>query len=305
MKKSSIFQFILLVIFFVSTHTLFSQITDTGDKVGIGVPVPKEKLSLPLNAELGFAYSSGQPSQVRIKGGSTGMLLTSAYTTTQTAQSFAFFTMNSTPSEIQRLTLLNNGKMGFNTIFAPQERITLPWEEEIGFSHASGANSQIRIKGGATGMRFTSATTVTQTSKAFAFYAMNSSGAEAERITILNNGNTGIGTTLANNPNDYKLAVNGKIGAKEVQVENTSSTWADYVFESDYKLMPLKLVEDFVNTNKHLPEIPSAEEVKINGHKLGEMDVLLLKKIEELTLYIIEQDKKIERLEKAFTDGSK
>jgi hypothetical protein len=116
-------------------------------------------------------------------------------------------------------------------------------------------------------------------------------------INIGEDQNVGIGTTLATNPNYYKLAVNGKIGAKEVQVENTSTTWADYVFEPDYKLMPLKFVQDFVKANKHLPEIPSAEDVKINGHKLGEMDVLLLKKVEELTLYLIEQNAKIEQLQ--------
>jgi hypothetical protein len=139
-----------------------------------------------------------------------------------------------------------------------------------------------------------------QTDKDFTIRT-NPGGVWADKFVLTNAGNLGIGTTISGitaNPNGYKLAVNGKIGAKEVQVENTSSTWADYVFESDYKLMPLRLVEDFVNTNKHLPEIPSAEEVKINGHKLGEMDVLLLKKIEELTLYIIAQEKKIESQDK-------
>jgi hypothetical protein len=122
------------------------------------------------------------------------------------------------------------------------------------------------------------------------------------RLTINENGNAifkdivAIGTPFTTNPNNYKLAVNGKIGAKEVQVENTSSTWADYVFEPDYKLLSLQEVESFVKANKHLPEIPSAEEVKINGHKLGEMDVLLLKKVEELTLYMIAMKKEIESL---------
>lgn len=113
-------------------------------------------------------------------------------------------------------------------------------------------------------------------------------GGLAERMRITTDGNVGIGTRLTNNPNNYKLAVNGIIGAKEVQVENTSSTWADYVFEPTYKLMSLQELQLYISINKHLPEIPSAEEVKTNGHKLGEMDVLLLKKVEELTLYIIE-----------------
>ena len=105
-------------------------------------------------------------------------------------------------------------------------------------------------------------------------------------------GTVGIGTSLVNNPNGYTLAVYGKIGANEVMVENTSTTWADYVFKPNYRLRKLKEVENFITENQHLPEIPSAEEVRTNGHKLGEMDVLLLKKIEELTLYVIELEKK-------------
>jgi hypothetical protein len=105
-------------------------------------------------------------------------------------------------------------------------------------------------------------------------------------------GNVGIGTT---NPATFKLAVEGKIGAREVVV--TNAAWADYVFDATYNLRPLSEVESFIKINKHLPEIPSAEEVKTNGHKLGEMDVLLLKKVEELTLYLIEQEKRIKELE--------
>jgi hypothetical protein len=106
----------------------------------------------------------------------------------------------------------------------------------------------------------------------------------------------GIGTTIAaiaaNAPN-YKLAVAGTIGAKEVVVEVVSGMWPDYVFEKDYPLAPLDSVAAFVKANKHLPEVPSATEVENNGVQLGEMNMLLLKKIEELTLYVIDQNKKI------------
>ncbi|HEY5745718.1 MAG TPA: hypothetical protein VIU12_06565 [Chryseolinea sp.] len=121
----------------------------------------------------------------------------------------------------------------------------------------------------------------------------------ATRMIILPQGNVGIGTTvtgLTSNPNGYLLAVNGKIGAKEVLVENTSSTWADYVFKPDYKLMNLSDVELYILNNRHLPEIPSDEEIKVKGHNLGEMDVLLLKKVEELTLYMIQLKKEVDLL---------
>ncbi len=111
-------------------------------------------------------------------------------------------------------------------------------------------------------------------------------------------GAVGIGTPLTNNPNGYTLAVNGKIGAKDVQVETSSTTWPDYVFAQDYRLPSLAEVEKFIQENKHLENVPSASEIEKNGHSLGEMDKILLKKVEELTMYIIQQQKEIEELKK-------
>jgi len=112
--------------------------------------------------------------------------------------------------------------------------------------------------------------------------------------------NVGIGTT---NP-DQKLTVKGKIHAEEVIIDLNVPV-ADYVFAENYPLMPLHKVEQFVKINNHLPEIPSATEVKEKGLSLGEMQNKLLQKIEELTLYVIEQQKinekqgvRIEELEK-------
>lgn len=110
------------------------------------------------------------------------------------------------------------------------------------------------------------------------------------------NGNVGIGTT---NP-DEKLTVNGTIHAKEVKV--TATIPADYVFQkyytgksdlkSDYIMPTLVEIEKFTKKNNHLPNVPSAKEMQQNGVSLGEMSNLLLQKIEELTLYAIEQEKK-------------
>ena len=113
----------------------------------------------------------------------------------------------------------------------------------------------------------------------------------ATRFLIDANGNVGIGTIT---PGAYRLAVNGKIRAKEVKVE---TGWSDFVFEDDYDLPTLAEVEQFIKVNKHLPEIPSAQEVAENGVNLGEMEAKLLQKIEELTLYIIQQEKRIKQLE--------
>ncbi|MFQ6601775.1 hypothetical protein [Flavobacterium sp. C3NV] len=106
--------------------------------------------------------------------------------------------------------------------------------------------------------------------------------------------NVGIGTTIP----DEKLTVKGKIHTQEVRVDMAGPLVPDYVFANDYKLKSLQEVEDFIKENKHLPEIPSAKEIEKNGLMLAEMNMSLLKKMEEMTLYMIEQNKKIENLER-------
>lgn len=101
---------------------------------------------------------------------------------------------------------------------------------------------------------------------------------------IYYDGNVGIGVE---DTSGYKLAVNGNIHAKEVKVDMIG--WPDYVFENNYKLPTLEEVQDHINTKGHLINVPSATEVEQNGLELGEMNKRLTEKIEELTLYILEQ----------------
>ncbi|WP_443946635.1 hypothetical protein ACJVDH_05900 [Pedobacter sp. AW1-32] len=100
-------------------------------------------------------------------------------------------------------------------------------------------------------------------------------------------GNVGIGTTSLTE----KLNVEGKIRAREVRVE--SANWPDYVFKPEYALLSLADIEKQIKQNGHLPEMPSAAEVETNGIALGEINKLLLKKIEELTLHLILKDKQL------------
>jgi hypothetical protein len=116
-------------------------------------------------------------------------------------------------------------------------------------------------------------------------------------VSSIFTGNVGIGA----NPGSFKLAVEGKIAARGVKVTNIS--FADYVFDSTYQLRPLFSVEKFINQYKHLPGIPSAKEVeKEGGFEVGEMNVKLLEKIEELTLYVIELKKENEQMKKAIKE---
>jgi len=114
-----------------------------------------------------------------------------------------------------------------------------------------------------------------------------------DAIFVQHDGKVGIGTLAP----DVALTVNGDIKAERIDIIADVPS-SDHIFRSDYKLMNLHELDAFIKTNKHLPEVPSAEEFKENGYSVGEMDDLLLRKIEELTLYIITLEKRIKELEK-------
>lgn len=111
------------------------------------------------------------------------------------------------------------------------------------------------------------------------------------RLRITSDGNVGIGTLT---PGDFKLAVEGKIGAREIVVQTGS--WADYVFSEEYRLPSLAEVEKHIRDKGHLPGIPTEQQVQENGVAVGEMQVKLLQKVEELTLYVIELQKQNDAL---------
>ncbi len=118
------------------------------------------------------------------------------------------------------------------------------------------------------------------------------SGNPIPRLIINSTGNVGIGTT---NPGTYKLAVEGVLGARALKI--TLASWADFVFNDDYKLKSLSEVENFIKKHKHLPEVPTAVEIEKNGLDVAEIQAKQMQKIEELTLYLIELNKKVEKLE--------
>ena len=112
-------------------------------------------------------------------------------------------------------------------------------------------------------------------------------------MVINPDGNIGIGT---NETYGYKLAVNGAIITEEVTVK-VRENWPDYVFNKNYKLLSINQLDRYIKDHGHLPEIPTIYDIKKEGLKVGEMQRLLLQKVEELTLYIIQQESRISSLE--------
>jgi hypothetical protein len=164
------------------------------------------------------------------------------------------------------------------------------WERVLevkGISHAKSVVSSSDIQTGiwshVLGYYGAPAGGITGTSSDHPFSIMTN---KSTKMTIASNGDVGIGTIT---PKE-KLSVNGKIRAHEIKVE--TANWPDYVFAKDYQLPSLDDTEKYIKEKGHLSGIPSAEEVKNNGIDLGDMNAKLLKKIEELTLHLIEMEKR-------------
>jgi len=121
---------------------------------------------------------------------------------------------------------------------------------------------------------------------------------DTDTHVMLSNGNVGIGTLKP----QERLSVKGKILAQEIKVTTAASDWPDYVFEETYQLPSLKETEAFIKENKHLPGVPKAKEIEEDGLSLGEMNRILMQKVEELTLHLINKDKEISQLKETNTD---
>ncbi|MFI5161968.1 MAG: hypothetical protein ACHQHN_11860 [Sphingobacteriales bacterium] len=132
-------------------------------------------------------------------------------------------------------------------------------------------------------------------------FVTGNSGGGSVAMTIgggTQKGNIGIGTT---NPQGYKLAVNGNVIATSITVK-LYANWPDYVFKKDYQLPKLSDIKTYINQNHHLPEMPTEQQIANNGLNLGDMNKLLVKKVEELTLYLIEKDEKEKAQQKIIAD---
>jgi len=125
------------------------------------------------------------------------------------------------------------------------------------------------------------------------FTIRNNQNGWQDRFILTYAGDVGIGTSTP----DAKLAVKGQVHAQEVKVDLNVGIVPDYVFDKSYNLLSLDQIKSYIEVNSHLPEIASAKDMEANGLNLGEMNMLLLKKVEELTLYLLQQKEQIDLLE--------
>ncbi len=276
---------------------------DNDGNVGIGTTAPSEKLDVTgrIKSSLGI-YTTGLYNPTAWEGdaidismsSSVGFLRSRDWTENQwlpiyfQASKYVFNNGNVGIGTINPNKLLELSASYGSTIISLQRNNTNTTGTigDIGFKNSEGyfvAAIGALGDGGNTGGEL-AFRTMTSSDKTNSFEV-------TERMRIDNDGNVGIGIP---NP-ENKLDVNGTIRATEVKV---ATGWADFVFESDYNLNSLEEVDTYIQQNGHLPEIPTAKEVEENGISLGEMNAKLLQKIEELTLYTIEQQKEIEELKR-------
>ncbi|ACU03283.1 hypothetical protein [Pedobacter heparinus] len=268
---------------FMGAPTVRMQISRNGN-VGIGLTNPTARLSVVHGEGYGkvanFSSALGDE-HVGIGTESNGF----SWIGTTSNHNFQIYANNEA-----KLSVLANGSVGIGTI-APAHKLTVlmdAWTNGEGVavqavtSTGTGSQPGYALLNSSGNKRMYSYLDVfTDT-----YNIGNASGTSL--MTLNQNGNVGIGTVT---PGE-KLSVNGNIRAKEIKVENAN--WPDYVFTKEYQLPTLQATENHIKEKGHLPGIPSAVEVKANGIDLGEMNAKLLQKIEELTLYMIEQNKRIQ-----------
>jgi len=302
-------------------------------KVGIGTSLPSELLTLHsyksygLLLSLSASWDSNKVAKIgfmynQFDAGKIVAIKEGVYKNNDAASSnsaLSFFTAENGVN-IEKLRILSSGNVGIGTTL-PSELLTLHSDKSHGllFSLSASWDSNKVAKIGFKYNQFDAGKIVAtkegvykyndaaSSNSALSFFTAEN-GVNSEKLRISSNGNVGIGTIKTGS---YLLTVNGVIGAKEIEVTNditaynvnvnsmfiNSQPTADFVFEDDYNLRPIEEVESFIDENKHLPDVASANDMKENGINQAEMNQKLLQKIEELTLYVIDLNKRMKLVE--------
>ncbi|CAI8246265.1 MAG: Uncharacterised protein [Cryomorphaceae bacterium] len=241
------------------------------------------------NLEVGFSYPAPVWSST---GGTDPLLFTGAYCPAKVGIG--------TDHPQAKLDVRGSGRFGTSfPIFINEDGISSV-NDKLWLNKNNGHDVEIGISGGTTNLHVEGSSLLhgevrIDAGKILQVNRIETAGGVIEITgSTETSGSVAIGTTIQSG---YALSVCGKIGSREVKVK-ANNGWCDYVFENDYNLMSLTDVEEFITENKHLPEIPSAIEVEENGIEVSVMMEKMMKKIEELTLYTIEQEKRINELEK-------
>lgn len=298
---------IIIIVHFmlVLFHTTFGQTewttsgvninnTNSGN-VGIGITTPTEKLTVAGNIRLDGGIYWDWPNRIIEQyadsdGVSRMIRFRNSMGESQGNPNGGFDFADYAGASVLRI---NNSNVGIG-MATPTEKLTVAGNIRLNGKIFWGwpdraIEENVEPDGVSTTIRFRNSMGEGQGNPNGGFDFADYTGSSVMRIV---NNCVGIGTS---NPGTFKLAVEGKIGAREVRVTN-ANPWPDYVFKPRYSLPSLQFIEQYIKQNGHLPEVPSAQEIKRDGYNMSEMDAALLKKIEELTLHLIELNKKVEVL---------
>lgn len=286
LDKKYIITVLLLGTFFINLPILATagQWSSTGNviyyndgNVGIGTDVPSTKLQIKQSITgLNFAIRN-DADYADLKIFSSYDIPTSATNVTIQTGSGDKFSVATHASSTPSLLIDTTGNVGLGTT-SPQSQLHIKGSTAGMLTLEGGTHSYIRwYPDGYSSGR-----------KAWTGYGNSSD----DNFTIANEIS---GANVVITTNGGALIVPGKIKANEVKV--TSNVWADYVFESTYRLRTLAEVKNYISKNKHLPGIPAAKDIEENGLSLGDMQQKQMEKIEELTLYLINLDERMNRIE--------
>lgn len=258
--------------------------------VGIGTSAPADKLVIKNGVNgISFQATDNWTGFGFNRSVQTGTIYNSAKTAWQlTARDERFSLEGYNGAANSPLNVLKNGNVGIGTI-TPTQKLDVNGHVKVGNGDwgafiIDGKDKNDWLFNAHNGGRYLFIRTQDDSQDTFSNHLLS-----LDRLKK----SIGIGTASTGN---HKLAVEGSIGAREIKVEAIG--WSDFVFEKNYNLPTLKEVENHIKEKGHLENIPSADDVLKNGFYLGEMDSKLLQKIEELTLYTIQQEKEIEQLKK-------